>query len=355
MKKYRKGKILIGLSGGVDSAVSAYLLKKQGYEVHAVFMQNYTLPTDAADCPWKLDLKEARKVAKHLQIPLKVWNFEREYHKNVLEYMVTEYSHGRTPNPDVMCNTRVKFGVFLERARKEGYDLIATGHYAGVKKTADGIYHLLKGKDANKDQSYFLAGLGQEQLAHAIFPLADIPKSQVRALAKRIKLPNADRKDSQGICFVGHVTMTDFLTQFIRPKQGDVVDTKGKVLGKHNGVFYYTIGQRRGIKVGGGPALYVIDKDIKKNRLVVGTEDQVQLFKKEIMVSDWHWVAQSQTLLLRCKAKIRYRQDDQNVVIEKLPGKKVRARFARPQRAVSPGQILAAYKGRELIGSGIIV
>ncbi len=359
-------KILVGLSGGVDSAVSAYLLKKQGYDVYAVFMKNFSLPMKGVDCPWKEDLREARKVAKFLRIPFETWNFEREYHAQVFDYMVYEYRSGRTPNPDIMCNTQIKFGVFLDRARNEGFDLIATGHYAGVKKTKDGIYHLLKGKDKNKDQSYFLAGLGAQQLSHVVFPLADLTKPQVRTLAKKINLPNAERPDSQGVCFVGNIDMDDFLKEWIKPKKGDIVDTSGKVLGQHQGVYYYTIGQRRGIHIGGGPALYVIDKDLKKNRLIVGTEHELELFKKEITVSDWHWVTKPQKFPLRVKAKIRYRQEDQVVVVEKLSGKKVRARhgrsgkplyvarFSRPQRAVSPGQTFAAYRGRELVGSGVI-
>jgi tRNA-uridine 2-sulfurtransferase len=354
MKFKAKQKILVGLSGGVDSAVSAYLLKQQGYEVYAVFMKNFSMPSRTIDCPWKEDLKEAKKVAKHLDIPLETWNFEREYHERVLDQMVMEYQRGRTPNPDVMCNTFVKFGVFLERAKKEGFDLIATGHYAGVKKSRDGTYHLLKAKDTNKDQSYFLAGLGQPQLRHVVFPLADITKPEVRTIAARIKLPNADRKDSQGVCFIGKIEMSDFLKTWIRPKRGDIVDTKGNKLGSHNGVYYYTIGQRKGIRIGGGPSLYVIDKDIKRNRLIVGTEGQLELFKKEIIVSEWHWLGRPLALPLRCNAKIRYRQDDQSVVISKFSGKKVRVRFARPQKAVSPGQTFAAYKGRELVGSGII-
>ncbi len=364
-----KKNILIGLSGGVDSAVSAYLLKKQGYEVHAVFMKNFSLPMKGVDCPWKEDMREARRVARFLKIPFETWNFEREYHKQVFDYMVYEYKSGRTPNPDIMCNTQIKFGVFLDRAKKEGYESIATGHYAGVKKTKDGIFHLLKGKDKNKDQSYFLAGLGQEQLSHVVFPLAEITKPEVRTLAKRIKLPNATRPDSQGVCFVGNIDMDDFLKEWIKPKKGDIVDTNGKVLGQHQGVYYYTIGQRKGIHIGGGPALYVIDKDLKKNRLVVGTEHQLQLFKKEITVSDWHLVAKPLCFPLKCKAKIRYRQQDQAVILSEVPrsGTKsknpvvksegkviVRARFARPQRAVSPGQTFAAYNGKELVGSGVI-
>lgn len=362
-----KEKILVGLSGGVDSAVAAYLLKKQGYDVHAVFMKNFSERVGKTfECPWKEDRLEAYRIASFLDIPIETWDFQKEYKARVLNYMFAEYQRGRTPNPDVMCNKEIKFKAFLDRAKKKGFTKIATGHYAAVTCDSHGIFHLRKAKDSNKDQSYFLAALSQKQLSNVIFPLARLTKPQVRALAKRIGLPNAVRPDSQGICFVGPVSMRSFLKTRIAPRRGEIVDTKGKILGQHSGVYYYTIGQRQGIGLGGGPARYVIDKDMRRNRLIVGIKDQLELFKKDALITGWHWLTSTRHLPLHCKVKIRYRQKDQSAFIQRISGTKVRARhgrsakslyvanFARPQRAVSPGQTLAAYVGTELVASGTI-
>lgn len=347
-------KVIVALSGGVDSAVAAYLVKKQGYEVSAVFMKNFSERIGQYECPWREDRIEAYRVAAHLGIPIRTWDFERAFHKRVIHYMVSEYQKGRTPNPDVVCNREIKFDRFLTRARNEGAQLIATGHYARIQKGRDGLYHLLKGVDRTKDQSYFLAQLHQQQLQHVLFPVGNLTKAEVRRIARRIRLPNVDRASSQGICFIGEVDMRTFLQTRIRPKRGEIVDTKGNVLGYHNGISFYTIGQRRGINIGGGPALYVVGKDVKQNRLIVGTKDELQLFSSSCLVTSWQWTAYSYHFPIRCKTKIRYRHNDQDVIIRRSARGVIRATFERPQWAVSPGQTLAAYQRDELIGSGII-
>lgn len=352
--KLQGRKILVGLSGGVDSAVAAYLLKEQGFEVRAVFMKNFSERVEGTECPWREDRLEAYKAAAFLGIPVQTWDFQKEYRDRVLQYLFSEYRRGRTPNPDVFCNKEIKFKAFLERARRAGFSKIATGHYAGITRDRNGLYHLHKASDRNKDQSYFLAQLNQKQLAATVFPLARMRKPAVRALAKKLKLPNAARPDSQGICFVGPVSMRSFLATRIKPKKGDIVDTEGRVLGQHDGVYYYTIGQRRGINIGGGRPLYVIDKDIKRNRLIVGTARDLKLLKQEIRVTGWRWLSRKRPLPLHCSVKIRYRQSDQKAVVRHASGSAVRVRFAKPQRAVAPGQILAAYKGTELVASGVI-
>ncbi len=346
-------KVIVGLSGGVDSAVAAYVLKKQGYDVHAVFMKNFSEQVRGSACPWREDRLEAYRVASFLDIPIATWDFENQYADKVLRYMFAEYERGRTPNPDIMCNKEIKFKAFLERARHEGAEYIATGHYAAIRRDQDGV-HLLKGVDRRKDQSYFLSALNQQQLTRVLFPLAGLTKARVRALARRIGLPNADRPDSQGICFVGPVDMKSFLMHRIRPKRGEIVTVKGEVLGHHDGIMYYTIGQRRGISVGGGPALYVIGKDRKRNRLIVGSRRAAAGRASAALMQGWHWIGKKHAFPLRCRVKIRYRQKDEPATLKKTSGRNVRVIFRRAQRAVAPGQTVAAYLGSELIGSGVI-
>lgn len=354
-KKTKQPTVIVGLSGGVDSAVAAHLLIQQGYNVRAVFMKNFSGKVgNLLQCPWKEDRRSAYQVAAHLDIPIETWDLEKDYRKQVLDYLYAEYRAGRTPNPDIRCNSEIKFKLFLHLAREHGADYIATGHYARIKKTTTG-YHLLKGIDNDKDQSYFLSGLNQRQLSQALFPLGMMRKTAVRAVAKKLGLPNYDRPDSQGICFVGEVKMLDFLKAKIKPRQGNIVDTKGKIIGKHPGVYYFTIGQRRGLDLGGGPIRYVVAKDVKKNILVVGEADDQALYRREVQVSEWHWVSKPRSFPFKAKAKLRYRQQDQSCTIAKPSGNRTTIRFSRKQRAVTPGQIIAVYQGAELIASATIV
>jgi len=357
MKK--KAKILVGLSGGVDSAVALYLLQKQGYEVEAAFMKNFSEKVNIkGTCPWKEDRLMAYRVAAHLKVPIQTFDFEAEYHDKVVNYIFDSYKAGLTPNPDVLCNNEIKFKLFLDKAMKLGFDKIATGHYAQVKEDKNG-WHLLRGKDPNKDQSYFLAGLNQKQLSKAVFPIGDIKKPEVRQIAKQAKLVNADRKDSQGICFIGKVDLKIFLQQKIKPKVGDIVDTKGNVLGEHQGVWYYTIGQRKGLDIGGSGPWYVVKKDIKNNKLIVGHVDDEALYNKSVQISDLHWLAKEHKLPLKAKAQIRYRQPGQEMVIKSpkppLSRGLYEVEFKKPQAGVASGQIIAVYKGKELVASANIV
>lgn len=345
----KKEKILVALSGGVDSAVVLYILKKQGYDVEAAFMKNFSERVNIkGDCPWKEDRLMAYRVATHLKVPIQTFDFQKEYHDKIVNYIFETYQKGQTPNPDVLCNNEIKFKLFLNKALKMGFDKIATGHYAQIKHNKKG-YHLLRGKDPNKDQSYFLAGLTQDQLSHALFPIGDIIKPEVRRIAKKAKLPNADRKDSQGICFIGKIDLKTFLAQKIKPKTGEIVDTRGNKLGTHPGVWYFTIGQRRGLNLPGGP-WYLAKKDIKHNKLVVAKGEDEELLTKIIQISNLHWLADKNSLPLKAKAQIRYRQAAQDVTLYKN-----KAIFKNPQKGVASGQILAVYKRNELICSANIV
>lgn len=346
----KKEKILVALSGGVDSAVALYLLKKKGFDVEAAFMKNFSEKVNIkGDCPWKEDRLMAYRVASYLKIPIQTFNFEKQYHDKIVSYIFDSYQNGLTPNPDVLCNNEIKFKLFLDKALKLGFDKIATGHYAKIKKDKAG-YHLLRAKDLNKDQSYFLAGLTQNQLSKAIFPIADMTKPKLRILAKKINLPNAERKDSQGICFIGKIDLKTFLSQKIKPKKGDIVDTEGKKLGTHQGVWYYTIGQRKGLNIGGSGPWYVVSKDLKNNRLIVGHIDDEKLYNKIVQISDLHWLVRQHKLPLKAGAQIRYRQTPQNIVLYKN-----KLEFQKPQQGVASGQIIAVYQKNELICSANII
>ncbi len=359
-------KILVWLSWGVDSAVSAFLLKQQGHEVSCGYMINY-LNEENPTCPTKIDLEEAKKVAEYLGLPFYTFDYREEYERRIVDYIYREYEMGHTPNPDVFCNNLVKFDLFLEEALSLGFDAIAMGHYARVNKSekikdknVDATnftpwalnFFLLKWVDPLKDQSYFLSRLSQFQLAHALFPIGDLEKSEVREIAKKAGLPNADRKDSQGLCFIGKVSMKEFLERRFPKKPGNIVDQTGKVLGIHEWAYSYTIGQRKGIEIGGGPALFVIAKDTIANTITVGTEADLALFASSCSLTDWVGSDLEESKIYW--AKIRYRQADQECEIKKW-NPLLKVSFTRSQRAIASGQICVIYDGDQVVGSGVIV
>lgn len=353
--------VFLGMSGGVDSSVSAYLLQKQGYNVIGVFMKNWSGKLETSrgifdfPCSSQADYEDARQVAGHLGIPLYTFDFEQEYRRRVIEYFITEIKLGRTPNPDIMCNKEIKFKVFLDKCLSLGADYIATGHYARITKTQDGIYHLLKGIDNTKDQSYFLATLGQYELSHTLFPVGDIPKTKVRQIAEEIQLPNSKKPDSQGICFVGEIDVNAFIEAFVGENMGEIIDTENKVLGQHRGLYFYTIGQRKGLGIGGGIPYFVKAKNLETNQLIVSKGvDPLDLYQSEVVISELSWTDKFPDLPQNLRAKIRYRSQDVNCIVDKMDDNKLRVKFQEAQRAITQGQFLVLYKGEELIGSGVM-
>ena len=332
-------KILVWLSWWVDSAVTAYLLKKQWYDVTAGFMINYLAP-EWESCPTLEDIKVAKEVAIFLDIPFFTFDFRKEYEEKVLNYMYEWYKRWITPNPDIMCNSEVKFKVFLDEALESWFDMVATGHYARIKEDKDAIFHLKKWVDQSKDQSYFLAGLNQKQLSKALFPIWDLEKSKVREIALEVWLPNAQRKDSQWICFVWKVNMSDFLEKKIKPKSWNIVDTSWNILGTHKWSFYYTIWQRKWLDLWGQPEpVFVLKKDIYKNEIVVWTEKDFHLFDDQLTIKNMHFLWKTDfEFPLTAKCKIRYRQ----------------VHFTQAQRAIASGQICAVYLDDDLVMNGII-
>ncbi|MFZ2151247.1 MAG: tRNA 2-thiouridine(34) synthase MnmA [Candidatus Absconditicoccaceae bacterium] len=358
-------KFLVGLSGGVDSAVAAYLLKKQGYDVVAGFMKNYV--SDSGNCSTYQDAEEAIKVAKFLGIEILYFDLIQEYNEKIIKYIYDGYKKGITPNPDVFCNNLIKFDVFLNKALELGFDGIATGHYARIVKIKQGnnpviagqavTMKLFRGVDYNKDQSYFLSGLNQFQLSKSVFPIGDIDKPQVRKIAKEIGLPNAERKDSQGLCFVGNIPIKTFLEKKLPHKKGDIINIDGKKIGEHDGAWFYTIGQRRGLNL--LPDLYVSKIDIKKNIIYVGPRGSELLNQKIIYAKDWHRIADEFKLPMTIQAKIRYRQEPKEAILE-ISGnnkdiKQKKIEFKEKQWAIAPGQIVVAYDGDECLGNGVII
>lgn len=354
----KKKTVVVGMSGGVDSSVTAALLKKQGFDVIGVYMKNWSQDVGDYGCTWAQDSEDARKVAKLLDIPFYVWNFEKEYYKKVVEYFFREYKAGRTPNPDVMCNSEIKFKVFLEKALKIGADFVATGHYARIRinyNLKPITYNLLKGVDPGKDQSYFLYTLGQKQLSKILFPIGHLKKDKVRELARKFKLPNAEKKDSQGICFIGEINVTEFLKAHIKAKAGEIVTSKKEVLGKHTGLPYYTIGQREGMNLGGKGPYYVVGKDMKKNQLIVtNNKNDKMLWKSKFTVSDLSWVNEAPKFPIKTGISIRYHHPEYTAKIGIRNKKELLVNFNKPQRAVTPGQSAVLYKGCEVLGGGII-
>ncbi len=363
LNSHLKRKVFVGLSGGVDSAVAAALLKKRGLDVTGVFLREYDLSMsksmrDQIACTQEDDRANAIAVAAHLDIPFEEWDFRHAYKKHVVDYLFDEYAAGGTPNPDVMCNKHIKFGLFLERALKRGADFIATGHYAKVrgKRLEVRGLELRIAKDTNKDQTYFLYTLTQAQLARCLFPLGDMTKPEVRTCAKSIGLPNWNRKDSQGVCFIGNIAMKDFLQTKLKGKKGLLMTSDGDVVGTHDGARYYTTGQRHGIGAGGGSEpYYVTGKDMKKNIVFVARgEKNPELFKKELVATQINWISGTAPALpFRCKARIRYRQPLENCRLE-VSGARLEVGFEKPQRAVTPGQAIVFYTGATCLGGGII-
>jgi len=373
----KKIRVAVGLSGGVDSSVSAALLKEQGFDVIGVFMKNWddeAVRTPIMDgCTSAEDQEDARKVAKILNIPFHIMHFEKEYWDKVFANFINEYRRGRTPNPDVLCNKFIKFGYFLKKSVKElKVDFIATGHY--VRKSqitkAEIIRHrrirlgrknwkLKIARDLNKDQSYFLYALNQKQLSRALFPIGELTKPEVRELAKKFRLPTADKKDSQGICFVGEVQLKKFLKQWIKPHKGGIITVNGKKIGEHDGAEYFTIGQRHGLNVGGGIPYYVVSKNIKKNIVYVaaGTTHSA-LFKEELKVKNINWISgKVPKFPLRVMARIRYRQPLQKAKLFKVNDSRfmIQVVFDDSQRAVTSGQSAVFYDKETMLGGGIII
>lgn len=351
--------IVVGMSGGVDSAVSALLLKQQGYNVIGLFMDNWEEKDDNSVCTAVEDFEDVRRVCDSIGIPYYSVNFAKEYWDRVFKHFLQEYKRGRTPNPDVLCNREIKFGPFLEYARMLGADFIATGHYCKVEKIGD-YYCLKKSKDKSKDQSYFLNQLSQEQLSSVIFPLADIEKTEVRKIALEHNLVNAKKKDSTGVCFIGERNFKKFLKQYIPAQTGDIVDMKGNIVGTHDGVLYYTLGQRKGLGIGGksdgsGERWFVVDKDVKNNRLIVTQGEEDVLFSKALDAVEFNWIPHKpDSKVFECHAKFRYRQPDQKVKVT-ICDNKVHIDFDKKQRAVTPGQYVVLYDENEYcLGGGVI-
>jgi tRNA-uridine 2-sulfurtransferase len=338
-------KVYVGMSGGVDSSVTAALLKEQGFEVVGVYMKNWTQDLPGHHCPWKEDFQDAKRVAVQLEIPFKVFDFQKEYKQKVVDYMIAEYQAGRTPNPDVMCNQEVKFKLFLEAALEDGTDLIATGHYARVK---DG--KLLNAKNADKDQTYFLNRVTEKALENTLMPIGEFKtKAEVRALAKKFGLNTAEKKDSQGICFVGKVGIKDFLQNYVKTKPGKIIDEAGKTIGHHDGAIFYTIGQRHGLDVGGGLPYYVVGKDMKKNEVYVTTNlDDDQLWHSELKLTDIHWI-NGEPKNKSVQVRTRYRAP---LIDCEINGNTVKLKD--PVRALTAGQSAVFYDKDICLGGGII-
>ncbi len=349
-----KKTVFVAMSGGVDSSVSAALLKEQGYDLVGVYMKNWSGEDYGIqfECPWEEEQKMVENVCKKLDIPFRTFNFEKEYRAKVVEYFFREYEAGRTPNPDVMCNKEIKFGIYLNKAKELGADLIATGHYARVEEK-DGKFHLLKGKDQNKDQTYFLNEVTQEQLSKTLFPIGHLEKPEVRELAKKFGLPNAEKKDSQGICFIGDIDVREFLRTRLKKKKGEIIDIDSKkAVGEHEGAAFYTIGQREGLNIGGAAEPYfVAGKDIEKNEVYVAMGKQnPALFKQKIVISNLNWINEPTE---EVEVSIRYRQKPVPAKI-KLHKDKATIEFYAPVRAITEGQSAVVYSGDECFGGGII-
>ncbi len=367
-------KACVAMSGGVDASVAAAMLKKQGFDITGVFVKSWY--PEGGVCGWKEERRDAVRVAAKLGIPFLTYDFSKEYEKEIITYMKREYSANRTPNPDVMCNKYIKFGLFLQESLKRGADYIATGHY--VRRTNRtkakpllnnkglAFVKLLQAKDKNKDQSYFLWTLTQEQLKYCLFPIGDYTKPEVRKMARKFGLPTAEKKDSQGLCFVGELDFSLFLRKIIPKKEGEIRTPDGKVIGKHDGSHFYTIGQRHGLGISGKAPYYVVGKDLKNNVLIVAEKkDEKKFYKKEVIIDSANWISGVPVLNKKYSARIRYRQSLQKCRLVAINGDSATFHFDTPQRAVTSGQSLVLYRGpsyvktsegkQEMLGGGIIV
>ena len=348
-------RVYVGMSGGVDSSLTAALLVEQGYDVTGVYMKNWTQDLPGVKCPWVDDLADAKRVAVKLGIDFKVFDFENEYKHKVVDYMIDEYKAGHTPNPDIMCNQEVKFKLFLDAALEDGADMIATGHYAKVNHQSNEIGYLMQAVDKNKDQTYFLYRITGKALGKTLFPIGDFDKPTVRKMAAERGLSTATKKDSQGICFVGQIGIRDFLGIYVDQKPGEIIDkNSGKVLGRHEGAIFYTLGQRHGLDVGGGLPYYVVGKNMDKNEVYVTTDlNDDTLWKKIIKLSDIHWINQAPnngTYQIR----VRHRAQLVNAKLS-LGDDTISLNLESPERAIAPGQSVVIYDGDICLGGGIII
>ena len=353
-------KVIVGMSGGVDSSVAALLLREQGAELRGVFMKNWEEDDTDTHCSAETDLRDARQVCETLGIPLNGINFAAEYWDRVFTYFLESYRAGKTPNPDILCNREIKFAAFLDYALDQGADYIATGHYARIEEH-DGEYVLCRGRDTNKDQSYFLYTLGQRQLARALFPLGELSKPEVRRLAASHGLVTHDKKDSTGICFIGERDFRAFLERYLPASPGEMVTPEGDRIGRHHGLMYYTLGQRQGLGIGGlrdypEEPWYVVGKDLARNRLIVAQgHEHPLLYSRWLEADALHWVAgAAPPLPLECTARVRYRHPDAACRVEALGEDRIRVVFAQPQWAVMPGQAVVLYNGERCLGGGTI-
>lgn len=351
-------RIVVGLSGGVDSSVAALLLLEQGYQVEALFMKNWEEDDKEGVCTAEQDLSDAQKVADKLGIKLHTINFSADYWDDVFAHFLTEHKKGRTPNPDVLCNQKIKFNVFLKHALSLGADKIATGHYARIVQH-NKSYQLKTSIDDNKDQSYFLHLLNQQQLAKSLFPLGNISKTKVREIATQQGFVTADKKDSTGICFIGERNFSEFLQTYLPKQQGDIVDQDGQFIKHHQGLAFYTMGQRKGLEIGGGfgqsgEPWFVADKHIESNKLVVVQGDHPLLYHQVLQASNPHWIENPPILPLSCTAKIRYRQQSQACMVAQKENKQLSVIFNQPQRAITPGQSIVFYHQDVCLGGATI-
>jgi tRNA-specific 2-thiouridylase len=341
--------VFVGLSGGVDSSVAAYLIKNQGYQTVGVYMKNWSKSLPGFDCPWKQDYQDAKRVAVQLGIDFLMFDFEKDYQHQVVDYMIDEFKAGNTPNPDIMCNQEVKFKLFLDTAIEQGADVIATGHYSKIKNNS-----LFMATDQSKDQSYFLYRVTKEALERTVFPLENLTKKEVRQIAAQQNLITATKKESMGICFVGKVGIKEFLQNYVKTKTGVILDQFGKEIGQHDGAIFYTIGQRHGLDVGGGLPYYVVGKDMAKNEVYVTTQlDDKRLWKEELDLTNLHWINDKPKINQDYQVRIRHRAPLINCHFQNLVFNKVILKD--PIKAATPGQSAVIYDGEKVLGGGVVV